>query len=506
MKTFFTRIIAVIAIIALAAALPISAIAETETSRVESAADIIPSELGCDMPNIKIVSHKTDNPERSEIWDGSIATGFSGGSGTEEDPYLICDGSELAYLAQQVNGGNGYSGVYFKLTNDIYLNDTSNWESWGTGAAPANGWAAIGTWGNYFDGCFNGNGYAVHGIYISTQENYQGLFGYIGDAGDGSIIANLGVAESYICGYRDVGGVVGSTSWGNITNCYNTGTVTGNSDVGGVFGGIADTNVTKCYNTGVVTGDECVGGIVGGIDGANTNINNCYNTGNVSGNKEVGGVVGYIADTNVTKCYSTGAVTGDECVGGIVGRSASADGWAGDVTNCYNTGSVSGDTYVGGVVGTNEGWYAADGFGGNVTNCYNIGIVTGGSTIGGVVGFNGDYATVANSYYLDTCCDSGNEYGTALTDEQMQASDSFTGFDFVEVWTMEGNSDYPYPELIGNSHVGISADPTPTPATPAPAETQEPGANVPPATGAMSLIGIGVAAVACGVALIRRKK
>ena len=123
-----------------------------------------------------------------------------------------------------------------------------------------------------------------------------------------------------------------------------------------------------------------------------------------------------------------------------------------------------------------------------------------------MVGFNGDYATVANSYYLDTCCVCENEYGTALTDKQMQASDSLTGFDFAEVWTMEGNPNYPYPELIGNYHVGISADPTPTPATPTPVETQKPGANVPPVTGAMSLIGIGVAAVAGGVALIRRKK
>ncbi len=34
----------------------------------------------------------------------------------------------------------------------------------------------------------------------------------------------------------------------------------------------------------------------------------------------------------------------------------------------------------------------------------------------------------------------------------MQASDSFIGFDFVEAWTMDGNPDYPYPELIGNIH------------------------------------------------------
>ncbi|HHU87480.1 MAG: hypothetical protein ACOX86_12265, partial [Pelotomaculaceae bacterium] len=42
----------------------------------------------------------------SPLWDGSVATGFAGGTGTEADPYLISNGAELAYFAQQVNSGN----------------------------------------------------------------------------------------------------------------------------------------------------------------------------------------------------------------------------------------------------------------------------------------------------------------------------------------------------------------------------------------------------------------
>ena len=38
----------------------------------------------------------------SAPWTGGIATGFSGGSGTEDDPWLITTGDELAFLAQQV--------------------------------------------------------------------------------------------------------------------------------------------------------------------------------------------------------------------------------------------------------------------------------------------------------------------------------------------------------------------------------------------------------------------
>lgn len=38
-------------------------------------------------------------------WDGSIATAFAGGTGTESDPYQIANGAELAYLASSVNSG-----------------------------------------------------------------------------------------------------------------------------------------------------------------------------------------------------------------------------------------------------------------------------------------------------------------------------------------------------------------------------------------------------------------
>lgn len=54
-------------------------------------------------------------------WDGSIATAFAGGSGTENDPYQIDDGAQLAYLASEVNKGQPYENSYFVLTADIDL-------------------------------------------------------------------------------------------------------------------------------------------------------------------------------------------------------------------------------------------------------------------------------------------------------------------------------------------------------------------------------------------------
>ena len=55
-------------------------------------------------------------------WDGSIATAFAGGTGTESDPYQIANGAELAYLASSVNSGETYTGKNFVLTANIDLN------------------------------------------------------------------------------------------------------------------------------------------------------------------------------------------------------------------------------------------------------------------------------------------------------------------------------------------------------------------------------------------------
>lgn len=384
--------------------------------------------------------------------------------------------------------------------------------------APSNTWTAIGTESNCFYGCFDGNGYAVRGIYINTQESFQGLFGF----GKCSVIANLGVAESYIYGNKYVGGVVGESAMGgSVTNCYNAGSVTGNEYVGGVvgwkygavtdcynagsvtgneyvggvigFNGYSNSIVTDCYNTGKVNGNRSVGGVVGDNYGT---VINCYNTGNVTGNKDVGGVIGdnggtvtdcyntniiagnkcvggvvgygWRDDSTVADCYNTGSVTGEEYVGGVVGHNL------GTITDCYNMGSVTGDEEVGGVVGYNDsfvdegtvtncyntgsitgsnyvGGVAGDNLG-TVTDCYNMSSVTGDESVGGVVGYIGynDGGTVTNCYYYVDCCASSNSYGTALTSEQMLRAESFEGFDFETVWTMDGNPGYPYPKLINN--------------------------------------------------------
>ena len=355
--------------------------------------------------------------------------------------------------------------------------------------APANTWTAIGTMNNEFCGVFNGDGYAVRGIYINTQESYQGLFG---NSYSGSIIANLGVAESYIYGGLYVGGVVGySYNRSTVTNCYNTGSVIGEERVGGVIGYATTTNVTNCYNTGSVNGEKYVGGVVGYSRSAyngSTTVANCYNTGSITGSNYVGGVVGYnIGDSNngtVIDCCNVGSITGEEDVGGVVGSSnctvtncyntgeVTGIGYgrvggvvgsdSGTVTDCYNTGSVNGEERVGGVVGHgltitdcyNEGSItgkddvggvvgcnAYSNYNGTVTNCYNIGVVNGNERVGGVVGYNESYTTTTT---VTSCYNTGSVTG----DERVGGVVGYNG----------GNSHvadcYNTSSVTGGSHVG----------------------------------------------------
>ena len=156
---------------------------------------------------------------------------------------------------------------------------------------------------------------------------------------------------------------------------------------------------------------------------------------------QVGGVVGYSSFGDVTNCYNTGDVTGGSNVGGVAGVNSS-----GGITNCYNTGSVNGAMQVGGVVGYN-GYNRK----GSATNCYNIGSVSGNSYVGGVVGKDENpYNAITYCYYYVGCCANSTSYGTALANEQMLHAESFAGFDFDTVWTMDGNPGYPYPKLINN--------------------------------------------------------
>ena len=345
------------------------------------------------LPRVEAERTPADNAERA-IWDGSIANGFAGGTGAEDDPYLIANGAQLAYLAQQVNSGaDRFSNKYLKLTADIYLNDTSNWESWGSGATPANEWTPIG-FGTYngfyssyyeFSGAFDGNGHTVHGMYINTTACPQydwlneapryGLFGNTNTAFYCAEIHNLNVESSYIkvVGKAVIGLLAGSCEL--VTNCSSNGRIVAeayydaseeyswqrikSATVGGVIG---SGTAWKCDNHADIfaSNPSYVGGIAG--DGE---ADYCTNYGNIDVvpciyyvdvydetneaeklSSSIGGISGY-AYGDIGQCINKGEINirlanfSNECVfaGGIAGR-CSSDNYS-CISDSYNAGNIS---------------------------------------------------------------------------------------------------------------------------------------------------------------------
>jgi uncharacterized repeat protein (TIGR02543 family) len=369
-----------------------------------------------------------------------MSVAFDGeAAGSATNPYQIANATQLAALNNCL--GEAGEGKHFKLTANIVLNDVSNLENWGS-QPPANSWTAIGTSSKPFRGTFDGDGHTVSGIYINTDDSYQGLFGY-----NNGQIQNVGVEKSFIKGGDYVGGVVGLNP-GKITNSYNAGKVNGNRHVGGVIGynnGI----ITESHNMGRVTGNEFVGGIVGNnyktiVTEDNTTrgtIANSYNTGAVTGTQTVGGVAGYNYGGLITSSYNTGTVTGsgtnNQKVGGVAGANNNFNDYVGTITNSYNAGKVTGNQFIGGVAGANNP-------NSTITNSYNAGAVEGTNQAGGVVGVNyslsGAIGTINLSYTVQKVtgsCSSKNCNGNSdapIPEADMTSSTSFTG------WTFTGES------------------------------------------------------------------
>ena len=190
---------------------------------------------------------------------------------------------DLWDFAAEVNSGNAFSGKTIYLTKDINLGCNEN-----------NQWIPIGTYiatvASGFDGTFDGQNHSISGIYINTEEEYQGLFGF-----NTGTIKNVNVIESEIEANSKVGGIVGynygyESYMGEISNCTYSGTITSGSIENGVAHGSSCVGGIAGYNYyGIIEYCEhdeyiCInagGDAIGGITGLNSHgiINNCINKG-----------------------------------------------------------------------------------------------------------------------------------------------------------------------------------------------------------------------------------
>lgn len=266
--------------------------------------------------------------------------------GTKDAVYEISNAGQLYWFAGLVNGT--LSGVAQNksanavLTADIVVNANVLKSDGTLNEGTFKEWTPIATSASPYTGIFDGQNHTISGLYFNQENSYDvGLFGR-----NNGKIANAGILDSYFYGTSKVGGVCGNNYTGTISNCYNTGSVSGLGNLGGVNGYNDGGTITNSYNAGSVSGTErYVGGVSGYNDGGT--ITNCYNVGSVGGSGYVGGVNGWNKGI-ITNCYNTGSVSGTGVnVGGVIGRNESNA----SITNCYYDSTI----YTGNAIGANDG-------------------------------------------------------------------------------------------------------------------------------------------------------
>ena len=357
------------------------------------------------------------------------------GSGTEAAPYEIPDVGKLTALQTQVNeNGFSYTGKWFRLTNNIDLNNEL-WTPIGIDALHS------------FGGSLDGGGKTISGLKVETDRQWAGLFGSVrgtygvpmtmrdltlkngsvkftssGTSCSGGLVA--AVEGETVLELRNVvaenltvsGGIFGSGGLlgrGRVamTNCHNR----GGSVTGGYAGGLAgmgysnlqDHVLAGCTNSAKVVGKRTAGGMTGNETHSDGSYTSCANSGSISATQ--GYASGIAAGGSYERCSNSGAVTGQQAAG-IASNGNKA-------TFCSNTGAIKGTDYAAGIL-TNGG------YGGTVEFCWNTGSVEASTPVKafGILYGWGAYNRVRNSFsYVP-----GANIGLAPTElKEENVSDSY---------------------------------------------------------------------------------
>ena len=259
---------------------------------------------------------------------------FAGGSGTEEDPYLISNEAQLRYLSSSVNSDVDWSGKYFKQTADITLNGEWQPVGWALNGEVNGKKTAICSYP--FRGNYDGGDYSIIGLTTGSKsapadQLTSGLFGLVAgsySAGDEQIVRlknihlkniNINVLTRY---ETYTGGLVGSAQNGvyidkcSVTGKINTQTSESFARAGGLAASILRGAVTNSWSgvdvNAVTDTNHVYAGSLYGMDNRVTTVN-CYALGDVTGNStnnnkvHIGGLTGQSGGIHIN-CYASGNI------------------------------------------------------------------------------------------------------------------------------------------------------------------------------------------------------
>lgn len=242
--------------------------------------------------------------------------GYGAGTGTQENPYLICTVDQFKAIQGDMNEKR-----FFKMTRDLDFSDTENLSM--IGIAP---FASIDGGNHHLKNIRmkHGNGYKDHGLFGQLVQYPNGNRDEIKNL----IIENITILGT---GSEDGGGVLAGANWGGlISNVHVSGIVKieypNLSATSWSTGGLVGKNswiIEDSSFEGQVSGVYNVGGIAGTNDGV---IRNSFFKGAISGLRGAGGIVGLqLKSGMVDRVQSHARVTANHRFGNAIGFSCPSD-------------------------------------------------------------------------------------------------------------------------------------------------------------------------------------
>lgn len=197
-----------------------------------------------------------------------------------------------------------YDGNGFEIRN-LYINGPYSGQT-----------ARMGLFGTIYNGCLSN--ITLVDVNIIAFDNSGALAG-ISERSSIAYSSSSGKITGSSNRGLNIGGLAGNNSRSIITDSHSTVTVNAYNRVGGITGhNFANAHVTRSFFYGEVQGNNEVGGITG--RNYTGDLTDCYNRGSVSGRRNVGGLVGISLNRSfVTNCYSTGSVEASVNAGGLIG-------------------------------------------------------------------------------------------------------------------------------------------------------------------------------------------
>ena len=230
--------------------------------------------------------------------EGSTMPAYSGGSGTQDDPWLISSVEDLQTLASTINDGKAaefdadctdtgdgipgnYHGYYFKQKTDLDLSSIENWDPIGYSGGQ----------NLYFAGHYDGGGHTISNAKSTGKNDDEGFAtaGIFGWVAFGSV-KNLTVknADFFAEGNKNMsyaGGVLAVAYSCSVENCsvYNSKIESrrapneNSNYAGGITGIASNSSFEKCASVeNTIRHGSFGGGFIGALDGGNSNFTNCY--------------------------------------------------------------------------------------------------------------------------------------------------------------------------------------------------------------------------------------